>query len=81
MGGMIAAVTSGVNYTLPDTLVTGMTIWVKNSSAGNITITAPTGISGATFRDGNTTMTLPAGAYGCFVNNGGRYIHSRIFTV
>ena len=80
MGGLIAAVDSAIDYTIPDTLVCGMTMWVKNTSAGDITITAPTGISGAAFRDG-TTLTLPAGAYGCFVNNGGKFIHSRIFTV
>ena len=78
MGGMIAAVDSDVDYTLPDTLVCGKFMWVKNTGAGNITITAPTGISGAAFRDG-TTLTLASGKYGCFVNNGGTFIHARIF--
>ena len=79
MGGMIAAVDTAVNYTLPNTLICGKFMWVKNSSAGNITITAPVGITGARFRSGNTTMTLPAGKYACFTNNGGTFIHDRIF--
>ena len=51
-------------------------MWVKNTKAGDITITAP---SGGTFRDGTDTMTLPEGKYGCFANIGGTFIHARIF--
>jgi hypothetical protein len=74
MAGVLAPVTTAVNYTIPDTLVCGMTLWVLNSSAGDITITAPTN---GKFRDGTTTMTLPASENCCFVNNGGTYIHAR----
>jgi hypothetical protein len=74
MAGVLTPVTSAVNYTIPDTLVCGMTLWVKNSSAGDITITAPTN---GFFRDGTNTMTLPTLKNACFVNDGGTYIHAR----
>ena len=76
MAGVLAAVTTAVDYTIPDTLVCGMTLWVLNSSAGNITITTPTN---GVFRDGTTTMTLPTLKNACFVNDGGTYIHERYF--
>ena len=76
MAGRIPSVTSAVNYTIPDTLVCGMTLWITNSSGGDITITEPT--NGA-FYTGATTLTLPTLKKLCVVNNGGRFIHARIF--
>ena len=69
---------TAVNYTLPDTLVCGMFMWVHNSAAGNITITAP---ANCAFRDGGTTMVMPAGTNGCFQNLGGAFIHSKVSAV
>ena len=80
MGGKIDAVDSAVNYQLPDTLTAGFFMWVKNTGAGNITISLPAAApSGTHFLGGADTFTLPTGKYGCFTNIGGKVIQARIF--
>ena len=79
MGGRITAVTSDVDYTLPDTLVAAIELWVTNSGAGAITVSVPSGITGAAFVGGGTTYSLPAGKKACFLNVSGNNIHIRQF--
>lgn len=80
MGGKIAAVDSDVDYKLPDTLEAGFFMWVKNTAAGNITISLPDAVpTGTHFSGGEDTFTLPTGKVGCFTNVGGKVIQARTF--
>jgi len=78
MGGLLADITSAVDFAIPDTLVCGMTVRVNNTAAGSITVTAPTGCA---FAGGGTTLVMPINTKGHFVNDGGTFIHARLFTV
>jgi hypothetical protein len=69
---------SAVDFALPDTLVCGMTLRVNNTAAGSITVTAPTACA---FQGGGTTLVMAVGTHGHFVNNGGKLVHARVFSV